>query len=137
MLSAVDKVSLNIRDQEAAKRFWVETMGFTLVQDSPMGDDPSSARWIEVRPPDGAVTVILYSPRFDGSQLGSLSNVLFTCDDIQQTYQELMARGVEFPDPPGKQFWGWWATFKDNEGNLYGLGQRDAAVPHCRAIPVT
>ena len=97
MLSAVDKVSLNIRDQEAAKRFWVETMGFTLVQDSPMGDDPSSARWIEVRPPDGGVTVILYSPRFDGSQLGSLSNVLFTCDDIQQTYQELMARGVEFP----------------------------------------
>jgi predicted enzyme related to lactoylglutathione lyase len=124
MLAAVDKVNLNVRDQDSAKRFWVETMGFTLVQDTPMGDDPGSARWIEVRPPDGGATVILYSPRFGDSQLGSLSNVLFTCDDIQQTYQQLAARGVHFPDPPNKQFWGWWATFTDNEGNLYGLGQR-------------
>ncbi len=125
MLSAVDKVSLNVRDQDSAKRFWIDTMGFALVQDTPMGEDPSSVRWIEARPPDGSVTVILYSPAFDESQLGSLNNVLFTCDDIQRTYEELTARGVEFPDPPTKQFWGWWATFKDNEGNLYGLGQRD------------
>ncbi len=125
MLSAVDKVSLNVRDQDSAKRFWIDTIGFALVQDTPMGEDPSSVRWIEARPPDGSVTVILYSPAFDESQLGSLNNVLFTCDDIQRTYEELTARGVEFPDPPTKQFWGWWATFKDNEGNLYGLGQRD------------
>ncbi len=125
MLSTVDKVSLNVRDQDAAKQFWVDTMGFTLVQDTPMGDGPSSARWIEVRPPDGGATLILYSPRFDEKQLGSLSNVLFTSDDIQLTHQALTARGVQFPDPPGKQIWGWWATFKDNEGNLYGLGQRD------------
>jgi lactoylglutathione lyase len=125
MLSAVDKVSLNVRDQDSAKRFWVDTMGFALVQDTPMGEDPRSVRWIEVRPPDGSVTVILYSPTFDESQLGSLNNILFTCGDIQRTYEELTARGVEFPDPPTKQFWGWWATFRDNEGNLYGLGQRD------------
>ena len=124
MLSAVDKVSLNVRDQDAAKRFWVDTMGFELLQDSPMGED-AGTRWLEVRPPDGTATLILFSPRFDDSQLGSLSNVLFTCQDIQRTHEELMARGVEFPDPPGKQVWGWWATFKDTEGNLYGLGQRE------------
>jgi lactoylglutathione lyase len=124
VLSAVDKVSLNVRDQDAAKRFWVETMGSVLVQDTPMGEGPGSARWIEVRPPDGAVTLVLYSPTFDEGRLGMLSNVLFTCDDIQKTYQELAARGVEFPDPPSHQAWGWWATFRDNEGNLYGLGQR-------------
>jgi lactoylglutathione lyase len=124
MLSAVDKVTLNVRDQDAARRFWVDTMRFTLLQDTPMGDGPGSARWIEVRPPDGGVTVVLYSPTFDPGRLGSLGNVLFTCDNIQRTHEELTARGVEFPDPPTKQFWGWWATFTDNEGNLYGLGQR-------------
>jgi hypothetical protein len=31
---------------------------------------------------------------------------------------------VEFPDPPHKEFWGWWAMFKDPDGNSYGLGQR-------------
>ena len=52
-------------------------------------------------PPHSAVTLVLYSLTFDASRLGSLSPVLFTCDDIQRTHQELTARGVEFPDPPG------------------------------------
>jgi hypothetical protein len=65
-----------------------------------------------------------YSLTFDASRLGSLSPVLFTCHDIQKTHQELTARGVEFPDPPGRRSWGWWATLAGNEGNLYGLGQR-------------
>ncbi len=124
MLAAVDKVSLNVRDQDAAKRFWTETMGFELVQDTPMGTDGDGARWIEVRPPEGGTTLVLFSTSFDESRIGQLGDVLFTCDDINQTYEELTARGVEFPDPPSKQFWGWWATFKDNEGNLYGIGQR-------------
>jgi hypothetical protein len=50
----------------------------------------------------------------------------FTCDDIRKTHQELTARGVAFPDPPSQTSWGWWATFTDNEGNLYGLGQGSA-----------
>jgi len=124
MISAVDKININVRDQDAAKRFWVETMGFSLVTDEPIGEEPSGARWIEVRPPHSAVTLVLYSLTFDASRLGTLSPVLFTCDDIQKTHQELTARGVEFPDPPGLRSWGWWATFTDNEGNLYGLGQR-------------
>ena len=33
--------------------------------------------------------------------------MLFTCDDIQKTHQELTARGVEFPDPRGRRSWGW------------------------------
>ncbi len=120
----VDKVTLNVRDQESAKRFWVETMGFTLIQDTPMGDEPTGAPWLEVQPPDSGVTLVLYSPKFDESQIGSLGNVLFTCDDINRIHQQLTARGVRFPDSLSKQTWGWWATFTDNEGNLYGLGQR-------------
>lgn len=119
----IDRINLNVRDQDAAKRFWIETMGFEEVGDDPM-DGPDSARWITVRPPDSDVEMVLYSPSFDESKVGYLSNVLFTCDDIQAAHRELSARGVEFPDEPSKQDWGWWATFKDNEGNLYGLGQR-------------
>ena len=120
----VDKVNLNVRDQDAAKAFWVETMGFELVQDTPMSPEPDSPRWIEVRGPDDGVELILFSPQFDETRIGQLGPILFTCADIQQAYADLSARGVEFGDAPRKEFWGWWATFKDNEGNLYGLGQR-------------
>ncbi len=55
--------------------------------------------------------------------MGTFSNALFTCDDIGKTHRELTARGVEFVEAPNKQFWGWWAMFKDPDGNTYGLGQ--------------
>ncbi len=35
-----------------------------------------------------------------------------------------MAKGVEFPTEPKLESWGkWWATFKDSEGNEFGMGQ--------------
>jgi lactoylglutathione lyase len=120
---AVDKISLNVRDQDAAKRFWTEQMGFEEIDDQPM-NGPGSLRWIEVRAPGDAVELVLYTTQFDPDQVGRLGTVMFTCDDINEAYEVLTARGVECPDAPSKQDWGWWATFKDNEGNLYGLGQR-------------
>jgi hypothetical protein len=35
-----------------------------------------------------------------------------------------ICRGVEFAEEPSRQFWGWWAVFRDPDGNSYGLGQR-------------
>lgn len=99
-------------------------MGFTLLQDSPMGPGEDAPRWIEVAPPDGNVILVLFTPEGQQDRVGTFSNVLFVCDDILKTYQELSARGVEFPEPPRQEFWGWWATFKDPDGNTYGLGQR-------------
>jgi hypothetical protein len=43
-----------VRDQERAKRFWVDTMGCEVAQDAHYGDN----RWLEVRLPDGVVLVL-------------------------------------------------------------------------------
>jgi hypothetical protein len=75
MISAVDKININVRDQDAARHCWIDTMGFSLITDEPIGEEPSGARWIEVRPPRSAVTLVLYSLTFDASRLGSLSPV--------------------------------------------------------------
>ena len=48
---------------------------------------------------------------------------MFECDDIVATHRELAARGVEFPQPPVNQPFGWWAMFVDSEGNRFALGQ--------------
>ncbi len=43
MISAADKININVRDQDAARRCWIETMGFSLVTDEPIGKEPSGA----------------------------------------------------------------------------------------------
>jgi predicted enzyme related to lactoylglutathione lyase len=44
---------------------------------------------------------------------------------LPRTYEELRARGVEFPQPPVEQSFGWWSMFQDNEGNRFALQPRE------------
>jgi lactoylglutathione lyase len=124
VVGGVTKVVVEVEDQERAKRFWTETMGFELVQDSPYGEE----RWLEVRTPDKALILVL-GPRQGkrpAAQHPSLptSNVFFYAEDLQQTYEELRARGVEFPEPPVEQPFGWWSLFQDSEGTRFALVPR-------------
>ena len=126
MIQGVGKVVIPVADQERAKRFWTQVLGFTVTVDEPYGDDE---RWIEVTPPDKGVVLVL-SRRAAGDARPEVpdmlphSPVFFTCDDIQRTHQELTARGVSFPTPPTQMPFGWWALFEDDEGTRYALQQR-------------
>ncbi len=124
MLRSVRSVGIYVGDQDRAKQFFTEVLGFDLIQDTPMGAEPDSPRWIEVAPPDKNVLLVLYTTDDQKDRVGTFSNVLFDCDDIEKTYDEMRAKGVEFTEAPVKQFWGWWAVFKDPDGNTYGIGQR-------------
>jgi predicted enzyme related to lactoylglutathione lyase len=53
------------------------------------------------------------------------SNVMFYAQDLQQTYTELTVRGVQFPQPPVRQPFGWWSLFQDQEGNRFALVPRE------------
>jgi lactoylglutathione lyase len=126
MIRGVNQVVLFVEDQERAKKFWSETMGFEVVEDSPYGEE----RWIAVLTPDGASRLVLSLRRpgepvraAPGPDLPS-SNVMFYADDVEATYRELTERGVTFPTPPTKQFFGWWSVFEDSEGTRFALGQR-------------
>ena len=125
MIRGVNQVVLQVSDQEAAKRFWVDTMGCTIAEDSPYGEE----RWLSVVTPDGATKLVLdkrhpdWTPPFTRDGIPH-SNVFFYADDVEQTYRELTGRGVHFPEPPSKQFFGWWSMFEDPDGTRYALGQR-------------
>jgi lactoylglutathione lyase len=56
MIQGVSKVVVPVADQERAKRFWTQQMGFTVRVDQPYGDQE---RWIEVVPPDRGVVLVL------------------------------------------------------------------------------
>lgn len=123
MINGVKKVVVPVDDQERAKRFWIETMGFEESRDETYGDE----RWIEVSPPDASVALVL-SPR-NGAARPDLplelphSPIFFDADDVEATYRELRERGVRFPQPPKQMHFGWWALFEDPDGTRYALGR--------------
>ncbi|SFB16994.1 hypothetical protein SAMN05216266_105342 [Amycolatopsis marina] len=126
-IRGVSKVVIGVRDQERARRFWAETIGFAVTTDMPYGD---SDRWVELTSADGR-TVLVLSPdpddqmRFPVRDGVPTANFFFYADDVVATHAELSAKGVEFPSTPTHQPWGWWAMFADTEGNHFALQQRD------------
>lgn len=121
MINGVRQLVVEVADQDRALRFWTETLGFELAQDTAYGE---TDRWIEVRTPDGAVLLVL-STRVGGPPEAAdelpTSNIFFYCDELIDTYEALRARGVRFPQPPIEQPWGWWSMFEDGEGNRFAL----------------
>jgi lactoylglutathione lyase len=121
MIRGINQVLIQVEDQDRTLAFCTESMGFEIVQDAPNGDE---GRWIEVRTPDRAVTVVLSKREGEAPTAPEAiptSNVFFHCDDLARTYEELTALGVEFPQSPIEQPFGWWSMFQDAEGNRFAL----------------
>jgi predicted enzyme related to lactoylglutathione lyase len=72
--------------------------------------------------PKAETRVVLFTTDEDKGWVGTFMNMSYTCDDLQQTFEALRKRGVEFESPPKKQPWGNYAIFKDSEGNRFVLG---------------
>ena len=119
MIRKVKFIGMPVRDQDRALDFYVDTLGFTLVTDQPMGP---GQRWIEVKPPKGETGLALFTPPGQESRIGTFSGASFECDDVERTYRELTEKGVVFDKPPEKQPWGVMAIMKDSEGNQIVLG---------------
>jgi len=112
VVTGISKVIVPVDDQESAKDFWVDTIGFNLVRDDTFGDE----RWVEVKPEHQDLILVL-SPRGAEARREPASPSLphsdrfFNCQDIQATFHELTARGVVFTAEPAQMHFGWWALF--------------------------
>ena|SRR5450755_4384170 len=121
MIKAVKFVSIPVRDQNKALEFYTQKLGFEIMTDQPFD---GKQRWIELRVPGGDTKVVLFTPSGQEDRIGTFSNVVFLSDDVEKTYQELSARGVEFPKTPTKEKWGTSAIFKDLDGNVFALSTK-------------
>ena len=121
-VTAVEVISVPVSDQDRAKRFYAEVLGFTAVMDSAFGDD-GSMRWVMLRPPAGgsAITLVTWFPELPA---GSLRGTVLGCDDIEQTAAGLRQRGLAFNESEiAEAPWGRWLTFADPDGNAWVLQQ--------------
>jgi catechol 2,3-dioxygenase-like lactoylglutathione lyase family enzyme len=111
-------VSLPVTDQDRARDFYVNQLGFELRNDSPA----PQGRWVEVAPP-GAQTALTLVTWFPGMQPGALQGLVLESDDVRSEYELLKSRGVAFKGPLQTQSWGTYAEFEDPDGNGWVLQQ--------------
>lgn len=119
MIKSIKFTSISVRDQDAALEFYTKKLGFIILTDQPFTD---TQRWIELGIPGAQTGIVLFNP--DGARVGGFTGLSFLCDDVEQTYDQLSARGVEFLQPPKTESWGTSAVFKDPDGNQFVLGTK-------------
>jgi len=119
----VQVVSVPVSDQERAKQFYVETLGFTLVADTMIGPEQ---RWVQVAPP-GATTTLTLVTWFPTMPPGSLKGLVFLSDDVQGDYETLTSRGVTIENGIESAPWGDYIVFDDPDGNSLIIQQNRAA----------
>lgn len=121
MIKHVNFVTLFVRDQDKAIAFYTEKLGFSINTDQPMGEE---ARWVELRIPGAQTKVVLFKDPAHVFAESKYPSIVYTCDDVEKTYEELSSAGVEFVEKPAKKPWGWSAMFKDPDGNTCLLGTK-------------
>jgi catechol 2,3-dioxygenase-like lactoylglutathione lyase family enzyme len=121
-------VAIVVEEYEPAIEFFVETLGFELVEDSPsLTNDGRPKRWVVVRPP-GAETGLLLA-RADGTaQTAAVGNqfagrvgFFLRVDDFDAAIARMTAAGVEFVNEPRTEPYGRVVVFVDIAGNRWDL----------------
>jgi catechol 2,3-dioxygenase-like lactoylglutathione lyase family enzyme len=130
MIQRLSHTTLYVLDQDAAKEFYVNKLGFEVRMDVKMDN---GFRWLTVSPkgnrsanhpdmqPEAAKTIrtLLAEGKINGGVLQT--------SDCRATYEELKSKGVEFLCPPKEQFYGVEAILKDNSGNWFSMTEPKGA----------
>ncbi len=124
-----------VHDQDEALKFYTDKLGMEVRVDVtvPEMDD---FRWLTVGVPGEEFALVLMAipgpPVLDPQTQkevrellakGFAATVFLTTDDCQATYEDLVARGVEFTDKPEDRMYGIDAGFRDPSGNSFRLTQ--------------
>ena len=141
MIQRMSHSAIFVLDQDVAKDFYVNKLGFDVNMDQSM---PNGFRWLTVSPkgqPDLQIILMKVAPSpFDVANvqkiqpqdvetIGTLMNKgafgagVFQTADCCKTYEEMKAKGVEFLSPPKDQFYGVEAVFRDPFGNWFSMTQ--------------
>jgi catechol 2,3-dioxygenase-like lactoylglutathione lyase family enzyme len=124
----LEHVALIVEDYDAAIAFFVDALGFELVEDSPsLTNDGRPKRWVVVRPP-GARTGLLLA-RADGEhqaetvgrQFAGRVGLFLRVDDFQGAYDRMLKAGVRFVSESREEPYGRVAVFLDIAGNRWDL----------------
>src|SRR5690349_6221313 len=117
MIDAVATVCIFVNDQDKAKAFYTDVLGFELRQDSPMGE----SRWLAVAPKGARTEVILYKMDQNWEHyrevMGKSQAITFNVTDIHALHTDLKEKGVRILQEPDPQPWGTFMMILDQDDN--------------------
>ena len=133
MIRRLSHAGVAVLNQDAAKAFYTEKLGFQVRADARM----DGFRWLTVGPPDqpdlAFILVEPGPPMHDpetAEQIraliakGAFGGGVWETDDCRGTYEQLSAKGVFFLQEPAERPYGIEAVFRDDSGNWFSLTQR-------------
>lgn len=134
MIQRQSHTTIYVLDQDSARAFYVDKLGFEVRADVTMG----AFRWLTVGPKaQPALEMILMpigeSPMMDGGAASSLRALVekgaigcgvLETDDCMATYESLSKKGVRFNGPPAQRPYGLEALLRDDSGNWFSLVER-------------
>ena len=126
-------VSVVVHDYDDAINFYVGTLGFTLIEDTPVPEQQK--RWVVVAPPGARESRLLLARAVGdlqmsrvGDQTGGRVFLFLYTDNFQRDYDAYRAKGVKFVREPKVESYGTVAVFQDLYGNLWDLVQAGDGV---------
>jgi catechol 2,3-dioxygenase-like lactoylglutathione lyase family enzyme len=137
MKQSIVHIALVVRDYDEAIDFYVNTLGFELLDDTYQPEQDK--RWVVVAPPGGSGTTILLAraskpeqEAFVGNQAGGRVFLFLNTDDFWRDFERLKVKGVRVVREPKQQDYGMVAVFADLYGNLWDLLQLNPDHPIAR-----
>jgi catechol 2,3-dioxygenase-like lactoylglutathione lyase family enzyme len=129
----IGQLALVVRDYDEAIHFYVNVLGFSLIEDRVI--PAQGKRWVVVAPRGSIGSRLLLARAVDDEQASRIGNqtggrvflFLYT-DDFWRDYQAYKARGIIFVREPKAESYGTVAVFKDLYGNLWDLLQPNAGA---------
>jgi catechol 2,3-dioxygenase-like lactoylglutathione lyase family enzyme len=124
----LERAAVIVDDYDEAIAFFVDALGFELVEDEPaQTTDGRPKRWVMVRPP-GAQTGLLLAKADGpaqreaiGEQYAGRVGLFLRVDDFDAQHERMTAAGVEFVSEPRDEPYGRVAVFRDVAGNRWDL----------------
>ena len=135
-MTGLELITLVVERYDPAIEFFVERLGFELVEDSPsFTHDGRPKRWVVVRPPRGETGLLLAEADGEdqasivGGQVASRIGFFLRVDDFDHAYSRIATGDVKFVGEPRTESYGKVAVFLDIAGNGWDLLGPSKATP--------
>lgn len=116
--------ALVVPEYDSAIDFYVNTLGFELVEDLEQSADK---RWVVVTPAGAETRILLAKAKGAqqraaiGNQTGGRVGFFLATDDFKRDHAAMLANGVYFEESPRYEPYGWVAVWRDPFGNRWDL----------------